>query len=42
MAFRLVPKEESFFDQFEQLAGILLQAAGVLVEATSRVELLVE
>ena len=42
MAFRLIPKEESFFDQFEQFAEILLEAAGVLVEATERFETLPE
>ena len=42
MAFRLIPKEESFFDQFEQFAEILLQAAGLLVEATGRFETLPE
>ncbi|MBI3331238.1 MAG: DUF47 domain-containing protein [Candidatus Omnitrophica bacterium] len=42
MAFRLIPKEESFFDLFEQSAGILLNAAGLLVEATERFETLPE
>ena len=42
MAFRLIPKEESFFDLFEQLAEILLKAAGLLVEATEHVETLHE
>ena len=42
MAFRLIPKEESFFDLFEQLAGILVKAAGLLVEATEHVETLAE
>ena len=42
MAFRLVPKEESFFDLFEQLVGILVSAAGVLVEATEHVDALPE
>ena len=42
MAFRLIPKELSFFDQFEQLAAILLKAAGLLVEATERSEMLAE
>ena len=42
MAFRLIPKEQSFFDLFEQLVGILVNAAGVLVEATERVDALPE
>ena len=42
MAFRLIPKEESFYDQFERQAEILLQAAGVLVEATRQFEKLGE
>jgi len=42
MAFRLIPREESFFDLFEQLAGILLKAAGFLVEATAHAETLPE
>ena len=42
MAFRLIPKEESFFDLFEQLAGILLKAGGLLAEATERLETLPE
>lgn len=42
MAFRLIPKEESFYDQFERQAEILLQAAGVLVEATRQFETLGE
>ena len=42
MAFRLIPKEESFFDLFEQLAEILRNASGLLVEATEHVELLPE
>ena len=42
MAFRLIPKEESFFDLFEQLADILFHAAGFLVEATERFETLPE
>lgn len=42
MAFRLIPREESFFDLFEHLADILLKAAGLLVEATERVETLPE
>ncbi len=42
MAFRLIPKEMSFFDLFEQLADILVRAAGVLVEATEHAETLPE
>jgi hypothetical protein len=42
MAFRLIPQEESFYDQFEQQAEIVRQAAGLLVEATSHFELLGE
>ena len=42
MAFRLIPKEESFFDLFEQSATILQQAAEVLGEATMRFETLPE
>ena len=42
MAFRLIPKEESFFGMFEQAANRLVTAAGVLVEATARVETLPE
>ena len=42
MAFRLIPKEESFFDMFEQAANRLVTAAGVLVEATGRIEALPE
>lgn len=42
MAFRLIPKEESFFDLFEQLADILRRAAALLVEATERIEQLPE
>ena len=42
MGFRLIPKDESFFDLFEQQAKILLEAAGVLVEATERFETLPE
>ena len=42
MAFRLIPKEESFFDLFEQSANVLLKAAGLLVEATEHVETLAE
>ena len=42
MAFRLIPKDESFYDQFERQAEILLQAAGVLVEVTRQFEALGE
>ncbi|MBI3320944.1 MAG: DUF47 domain-containing protein [Candidatus Omnitrophica bacterium] len=42
MAFRLIPKEQSFFDLFEQLAGILLKAGILLAEATERFETLPE
>lgn len=42
MGFRLIPREESFFDLFERQAAILLEAAGVLVEATDRFETLAE
>ena len=42
MAFRLIPKDESFFDLFEQAADRLVTAAGVLVEATGRSETLAE
>jgi hypothetical protein len=40
MAFRLIPKEESFYDLFEQLSGILVTAAGALVDATAKFETL--
>jgi uncharacterized protein Yka (UPF0111/DUF47 family) len=42
MAFRWIPKEESFFDLFEQQAGILVKAADELVAATARAETLGE
>lgn len=42
MAFRLIPKDESFFDLFEKQANLLLEAAGVLVEATAHMETLAE
>jgi predicted phosphate transport protein (TIGR00153 family) len=42
MGFRLIPKEESFFDMFEQLCGVLVKAAEELVQATARVENMVE
>ena len=42
MAFRLVPREESFFDLFEQMTGLLSQGAALLVEATEHVESLPE
>jgi predicted phosphate transport protein (TIGR00153 family) len=38
MAFRLIPKEESFYDMFEQIAGVLVSAAGVLVDATAKID----
>ena len=42
MAFRLVPKEASFYDLFERLTGILVTASGVLVDATARFESVAE
>jgi hypothetical protein len=42
MAFRLIPKEQSFFDLFEQQADILVKAAEILVEATAHLERLPE
>jgi len=42
MAFRLIPKEESFFDLFEKQTHRLVTAAGVLVEATARIDTLAE
>jgi predicted phosphate transport protein (TIGR00153 family) len=42
MAFRLIPKEESFFDLFEQLTGILVKAGGHLAEAMAHPEALKE
>ena len=42
MAFRLIPKDESFFDLFEQAADRLVTAADVLVEATGKSETLPE
>lgn len=42
MKFRLIPKEESFYDMFEQLSGILVKAAEELVQATARVENMIE
>jgi predicted phosphate transport protein (TIGR00153 family) len=42
MAFRLIPKEESFFDLFEAQVNRLVEASGVLVEATERFETLGE
>ena len=33
MGFRLIPKEESFYDLFERLTDILVEASGVLVNA---------
>ena len=42
MAFRLIPKEESFFDLFEKVANTLVVAAERLVEATERFDTLAE
>ena len=42
MGFRLIPKEESFFDLFEAQVNRLVEASGVLVEATERFETLGE
>ena len=42
MAFRLIPKDESFFDLFERVTDILRTAAGVLVDATERFESLAD
>lgn len=42
MGFRLIPKEEAFYDQFERAAGIVLTAAGLLVEATEHIEKVAE
>ena len=42
MTFQLIPKEESFFDLFEQVANILLKSSALLVEATERIERLPE
>ncbi len=42
MAFRWIPKEESFFDLFEQMANLLVAGAAMLVEATARFETLPE
>jgi len=42
MAFRLIPKDESFYDLFEQLSGILVKAADALVDATANFETLPE
>jgi predicted phosphate transport protein (TIGR00153 family) len=42
MAFSLIPREQSFFDLFEQSADILLKAADLLVEATEHIETLPE
>jgi predicted phosphate transport protein (TIGR00153 family) len=42
MAFRLIPREEKFYDEFERLASIVLKAAGMLQEATERFETLAE
>ena len=42
MAFRLIPKDESFFDLFEQAAARLVTGAGILVEAISHFDTLPE
>ncbi|MBI3010110.1 MAG: DUF47 domain-containing protein, partial [Candidatus Omnitrophica bacterium] len=42
MAFRWIPKEESFFDFFERISSILVQATGILVEATGNIATLAE
>jgi predicted phosphate transport protein (TIGR00153 family) len=42
MAFRLIPKDESFYDMFEQLSGILVKGADVLVEAMARFDSVAE
>ena len=42
MGFRLIPKEEKFYDEFERAAKIVLNAATLLVEATERFETLAE
>ena len=42
MTFRLIPRDESFFDLFERQSRILVEASGVLVEATARAETLAE
>jgi predicted phosphate transport protein (TIGR00153 family) len=42
MAFRFVPREESFFDLFVQSAALLVQGAEVLVRATDGLEALAE
>ena len=42
MAFRLFPREESFYDDFERAAEIVLEAAGLIVDATEHFEKVVE
>jgi len=42
MRFRLVPREESFFDLFEKVAETLVEAARELVGATERQDMLAE
>ena len=42
MGFRLIPKEESFFDLFEKQAAVLVAGAERLVEATERFDTLAE
>ena len=42
MVFRLIPKEQLFYDDFERAAGIILTAAGLLVDATEHFEKLNE
>ena len=42
MAFRLFRKEESFYDDFERSAEIVLAAAGLIVEATEHFEKIVD
>ncbi len=42
MAFRLIPKDESFFDMFEQQAERLITGAEVLVQTTERFETIAE
>lgn len=42
MGFRLIPKEESFFDLFEKQTAILVAGAERLVEATERIDTLAD
>jgi len=42
MAFRLVPREDSFFDLFEKVSANLLQSARLLVDSLERFERMVE